>query len=669
MIGLRAVMPQGENGLSGRLISVWGMTAVLAAGVCLAGAGHARADILSPGDKKIYTAAFAAVEKGDWKLASRDAARGRDPLAAEALEWVGIVHGGYSGGFTEITRFIADHPDWPDQTALEQRAEEAMAGVPDDQLNAWFTQHPPVTAAGRLRQAALWMAAGRPDAAKDLIRQVWIGSDFTRFDEHSMLQRYHHVLRTEDHEKRLDRLLWDDQKSAAHRMFPLVPAGARMAAQTRIALASLMSNVESLVARVPPEYRHGLGFIYDRVQWRRRKNLDDGAIELLADVPPDPAHAAQWANERQILARWALSAGHPETALRLAEHQDTSGGPSFAELEFLSGWIALRYRNEPNVAYEHFVRLYDAMKLPITLARGAYWAGRAAEAMGFQQLAAAWYDTAAERVTTYYGQLAAVQRGNVPDAVMPEPIPTAAETATFNNRELVRVTRILGEAGADEAKTPFVRHLSDTAATPDGQMLVTLLALEIGRPDLAVDAAKRASYAGINLIAEGYPIPAMPAGGKVETPLLLAMTRQESAFDHKAVSRVGARGLMQLMPKTARLIAKALRLPFSRKRLTTDKHYNVTLGRAYLDGLLADFSGSYVLAIAAYNAGPARVKDWINQNGDPRSPGVDVIDWIELIPYSETRNYVQRVLENLQIYRMRMGETGPAFTIASDLRR
>jgi len=654
--------------LSGRRIAAWGIVVAACASIAL-GAASARADVLSASDQKIYSAAFAAAQKGDWKLAEREAAKGRDPLAAEALKWIGIVRGGYNGGFGDITRFIADHPDWPNQNALEQRAEEAMTGADDDALTAWFAQHPPVTRAGRLREADLWRAAGREAEAKTLIRQVWIDSDFSTFDQHSMLQRYHGILRTEDHERRLDRLLWDDQRAAAKQMFPLVSPGARAAADARIALITLAANAETLVAKVPSEYHNGLGLLYSRVQYRRRKTLDDGAIDLLAVAPSDPAHATQWANERQILARRALSAGRPDMALRLAEHHDASSGQSFAELEFLAGWIALRFLNQPDVAYAHFVKLYDTMLLPVSLARGAYWAGRAADAMGFHELAAAWYDTAAERVTTYYGQLAAAQQGTSPDAVMQEPRPTAQETAAFNQRELVRATRILGEAGADEAVKPFVRRLTDLATTPDDQMLVTLLALEIDRPDLAVDAAKRASYAGINLIAEGYPIPTLPKGGKVETPLLLAMTRQESAFDHRAVSKAGARGLMQLMPKTASLIAKALRLPYSKKRLTTDKPYNVTLGRAYLDGLLADFSGSYVLAIAAYNAGPARVKDWIAQNGDPRAANVDVIDWIELIPYSETRNYVQRVLENLQIYRLRLGETGTTFTIASDLKR
>jgi soluble lytic murein transglycosylase len=223
--------------------------------------------------------------------------------------------------------------------------------------------------------------------------------------------------------------------------------------------------------------------------------------------------------------------------------------------------------------------------------------------------------------------------------------------------------------GAQDYLRPFLRKLDDDAKSPTDYLLAARLAAALQRPDLAVIAAKHASYAGVTLLAEGYPMTDLPPGGGVEQPLVLAMTRQESAFDRDAVSRTGARGLMQLMPATASRIAKSLHLPFSASRLTSDTRYNVTLGRAYLNSLIGDFSGSYVLAIAAYNAGPARVHQWLDDFGDPRGKGVDVVDWIESIPYAETRNYVQRVLENLQVYRLRLGDHGLAFSLASDLKR
>ncbi|MGH7087648.1 MAG: lytic transglycosylase domain-containing protein, partial [Stellaceae bacterium] len=410
-------------------------------------------------------------------------------------------------------------------------------------------------------------------------------------------------------------------------------------------------GAERLLARVPAELQHDPGLLYERVRWRRRKGHYDDAIALLKDAPRTMERPEAWAVEREILARFALADGRSAIAYQIAAAHGLKSGAHFAELEFLAGWIALRHLKEPDRAYDHFVRLYDNVKLPLSLSRGAYWAARAAEAMNYHQLAEAWYGTAAQQITTYYGQLAAAHIGAPGAARINDPQPTPAEREAFDAKTLVRATRALAAAGADDYVRIFVRHLAEQAESPVTYALVAQFAAEIDRPDLAIAAAKRASYAGVTLLAEGYPVEAVPRGGTVERPLILAMTRQESAFDTGAISDAGARGLMQLMPATAKLVAKSLHMPFSERRLTGDVRYNLTIGRHYLSGLISDFSGSYVLAVAAYNAGPARVEEWIHDFGDPRTRKVDVIDWIESIPLAETRNYVQRVLENLQVYR------------------
>jgi soluble lytic murein transglycosylase len=308
--------------------------------------------------------------------------------------------------------------------------------------------------------------------------------------------------------------------------------------------------------------------------------------------------------------------------------------------------------------------------LPVSLARGAYWSARAAEAMNQAPLATTWYNTAAPFVTTYYGQLAAAHLGGTAATMtVPEPAPTTAETAAFEGNDLVQVARDLAQIGDGDDLPVFLRRVTDEAKSPADYALTARLSRALGRPDVAVSTAKRASYAGITLMDEGYPLAEVPPGGNTEAPLVLAMTRQESAFDSAAVSNAGAMGLMQLMPATANKIAQLLHLPFSRQRLTSDVAYNMTLGHAYLDTLVGNFSGSYILAVAAYNAGPARVNQWIADHGDPRSAGVDPIDWVERIPFTETRNYVQRVLENLQVYRFRLGTTLPTLSLAADLKR
>ncbi len=625
---------------------------------------------LSESDRHIYSEAFAAAKRGDWAQARRLAGNAHDPLPGLAIRWLQYRQSGSDASFAEITAFIAAHPDWPSQKLLRQRAEEAIATATDSQVLTWFNANPPILPTARLRLAQIWMSQGRQADATQLIRKTWIDGDFTAVEEKLMLQRYHDVLRGEDNARRLDRLIWDGQTEEAKRMLRHVGPETAALGQARLALAAMSPGVEGLIARVPASLQRNPGLLFERMRWRRHKDLDDDAADILEHPPADLVRPNAWAAERLILARRLLDDGQTQRAYRLAAAHGLTSGTTFAELEFLAGWIALRLLHQPDVAYNHFVRLYEAVKLPISVARGAYWAARAAEAMKQMSLAESWYANAAPQITTYYGQLAATHLGSAgPATKLEAPKPTSAEIAAFERNELVQVARDLAQIGDSDDVAPFLRRITDEAQTAASFALTARLARALDRPDIAVVAAKHASYAGITLLDEGYPITELPPGGTIEKPLVLAMTRQESAFDRGAVSGAGAMGLMQLMPATASKIAKLLHLPFSQKRLTTDIAYNVTLGRAYLGSLIDDFSGSYVLAVAAYNAGPSRVRQWMQDHGDPRRENVDVIDWIERIPFTETRNYVQRVLENLQIYRLRLGMRTPMVSLAADLKR
>ncbi len=644
----------------------------LLAAVVFAGCGAApvRAAQLSERDRRIYAEAFTAAKRGDWARSYRVAATARDPLPATALHWLQDRQPASGASFAAITAFIDAHPDWPAQKVLRERAEEAIATATDAQLNAWFKVHPPVLPAARLRQAQIWMASDRKDDADALIRQAWIEGDFSAVEEKLMLQRYRGVLREEDNVRRLDRLIWDGQAVQAKRMLRHVGPEEAALGQARLALADMSPGVEGLLARVPARLRNDPGLLYERLRWRRHNDLDDDAADILEHPPADLERPEAWAAERLIVARRLLDDGQSERAYRLAAGHRLSSGPTFAELEFLAGWIGLRVLHQPQLAYNHFVRLYDAVKLPISLARGAYWAARAADAMNQVSLAEAWYSSAAPQMTTYYGQLAAAHLGSAgPATAFKEPKPNAEEIAAFERNELVQVARDLAQIGDQDDLAPFLRRITAEQQTAAGFILVARLAHVVDRPDIAVMAAKHASYAGVTLLDDGYPIAKLPPGGNIEMPLVLAMTRQESAFDRGAVSGSGALGMMQLMPATASKIAKSLHMPFSRKRLTHDVAYNVTLGRAYLNSLIDNFSGSYVLAVASYNAGPSRVRQWMRDHGDPRHDNVDMVDWIERIPFTETRNYVQRVLENLQIYRLRLDAHLPGFSLAGDLKR
>ncbi len=624
---------------------------------------------LSPEDRQIYRAAFAAARGVDSAGALHLAAQAKDPLLRKVLTWQALSRGSTRASFAEIADFISQNPDWPGQLTLRQRAEEAIVGASDATVRDWFQRFNPVTPYGKLRQAELLLAGGQQAAALAQIRGVWVNCELSGFDEKSILARFPGIIRGEDHIKRLDRLLWDGLVESAKRMLPRVPQDYRLLADARMKLADFKPGVEGAVARVPTQLKNDPGLLYERTRWRRRKEFYDSALEALLNPPKDLVRPTAWWTERQILARRALADGKPQLAYRLVVKHGLSEGTAFADAEFLAGWIALRALHDAQSGYDHFVRLYNGVKLPISRARGAYWAGRAAEALNRPDLANTWLASAAENATTYYGQLAQTKvTGEASRRLAAEPKPSAEESAQFRKRELVRAVEMLGEIGETDRLSIFMHRLSELAKTPGEHVLVASLFESVGRLDLAVGAAKRAGYAGVMLIDHGYPTIELPKGD-AERPLVLAMTRQESAFERTAVSKSGARGLMQLMPATAGQIAKSHRLPYSADRLLTDGGYNVTLGRAYLEELLDRFGGSYVLSIAAYNAGPARVRQWIDSFGDPRAKGVDVVDWIESIPFTETRNYVQRVLENLQVYRIRLGDHALAFSLASDLKR
>ena len=506
--------------------------AALALALLLPALGPAPAAELSDGEARLYRSALALAKAGDLAAATREAEGTHDKNLTLAVEWVALMRG--SGGFGEIASFIDAHPDWPGQKKLQERAEAAAGEASDATLLDWFTAHPPISEAGKLREAELWLNHGRHEDGLALIRAVWVEEDFDRSGERSFLQHYRGLLRQADYEARVDRLVWDGSTVAARRDYPLVPPEYRALAEARLALAAEEPGAERLMSRVPAELQRDPGLLYERMRWRRRKDHYADAISLLDGAPPETSHLEAWAVEREVLARYALAAGQRGVAYRIAAAHGPVIGAHFAELEFLAGWIALRFEHRPDTAYDHFVRLYDTVKLPISLARGAFWSAGRPTRWAASRSPTTWYATAADFMTTYYGQLAAAHIGAADGARIDEPNPTPAETAAFNRRDLVRVTRAFAAVGADEYVRTFVHALSDGAQTPDDHALIARLASDIGRPDLAIAAAKRASYAGVTLLAEGYPLEEVPpGGGSVERPLVLAMTRQESAFDRR----------------------------------------------------------------------------------------------------------------------------------------
>ena len=627
---------------------------------------EAAAQALSAGQIELARTAFQAAEKGDWARAWRTIAGVRDPLASKLMRWHQATQENSGASFEEIAAFLEDNPDWPSQSLMRQRAEEAMtAATPPRRVIGWFAQGDPVTTNGRILLGRALLVVGEREKARAAIRNAWINGSFPAGEEESFLREFGFLLTPSDHTERLERLLWQGRSAEATRMLPKVDGGMQALALARMQLRGMATSADGALARVPPHLQSDPGLIYERIRWRRMKDRTAEANELLLRHRLDASEPRLWAIERQILARRALADRRFSEAYRIASGHALSTGADFAEAEWLSGWLALRFLNDPKAAKRHFESMYNEVKYPISLARGAYWRARAAEALGESTDAKRWFQTAAGHPTTYYGQLAAARV--VPDRPLsfpPDPQPSAEERRAFEANELVGAVRLLITLGQRDLAAPFLVSLAAARESAGWRGLTAALANAKGRPDLAITVAKRAAERGDVLVGAGYPtlpVPKVsavtPAAGyarSLEHPLVLAIIRQESAYRTDAVSSAGARGLMQLMPRTAQEVASKLSMPYSAGRLLTDTDYNLTLGQTYFGSVLNRFDGSYVLALAGYNAGPYRAHQWRSEMGDPRGDLNAAIDWIELIPFNETRNYVQRILEHLQVYRSKV---------------
>lgn len=628
--------------------------------------------LLSRADREIGKKAMQEASAGRFDAARRIAAQAKEPLVAELVRWLWLQTSGSGASFEEIAAFVEAKPDWPARDPLLRRAEESLDGtVRDSRILAWFDTYPPVTGLGLLRQGEALARQGRDQEAFSVIRRAWLEGNLAPKDEKTLWAEFGHRFTDADNAARTDRLLWDGNIEAARRMLPRLGPEARQLADARIALATNVAGADKLIAALPAHLRNDGGLAYDRLRWQRRQGMDDVVEALLYSAPDDLGRAEKWWVERHFRARKAMAEGRVSEAYRLAAGHGVRSGSALAEAEWLAGWIALRLLQEPQTALKHFTTLSSNVNYPVSVARASYWLGRTQAALGNQEAARTWYAQAAQHSTTFYGQLAAHALDAKQILQLPETTHISSEGRhKFERREVVRAARILVELDQEDRLRPFILRLVNTADTPEEHKLVAELARNLRRVDLAVMSSKRSARQNIILVRESYPlVEPMLRTEAPETALVLALSRQESEFNQFAVSSAGARGLMQLMPATAKGVAKELKLDFQPNKLTESASYNVQLGTRYLSGLLRNWDNNYVLALAAYNAGEGRVRRWIQEWGDPRNSTVDVIDWIELIPFSETRNYVQRVLEGVQIYRALLNtEPPPIDRIYVDMR-
>ncbi|WP_181905121.1 lytic transglycosylase domain-containing protein [Aestuariispira insulae] len=623
----------------------------------LAGTAHGTPPkLLSVKDQKEYQAAFLAADKKKWQAAFRHAGRTTEKLPLKALQFQYYLDRGTQASFEEITSFIDANPNWPLLTSLQRNAEQQITEkTPRKLLLGWFTNNPPVSARGMLHYANALIQIGRQQDAKALIRTSWVKMDLTTTDEKTLRARHRKWISAEDNLARLERLLWEGKTRAALRQARLVSKDYRALAEARVTLRRMGYGVDRAVNRVPAKLKNHPGLVYERLRWRVRKDRYPDAIDLVLNSRADEsAYPHLWWRQRSILARWALKEGRISQAYRLAAGHAAKGGYAFADAEWTAGWIALRFLRDPSMALGHFKRMHAAVSYPVSLSRGAYWTGLAYESMNNKHEARLWFEKAAAYPTRFYGQMAA---NHLPSSLRPvlpaEYRPGAAEVSAFNKSEIVRLIRMLDQAKAEDQTKRMIRHLAQTVEDEGSFVLIARLSHDLDRPDLGVYTARKANQKLFALTETGFPTLSLKSGNILDQAVTLAIIRQESAFDVAARSSAGARGLMQLMPATAKQVARQNKLKYSRDRLTVDGAYNVTLGQSYLAGLIDRFDGSLPMAFAGYNAGPHRVKRWLRDYGDPRNSADEALDWIEFIPYEETRNYVQRVLENVVVYRQR----------------
>jgi soluble lytic murein transglycosylase len=613
-----------------------------------------------PTDADHLTRILAAYRAGDAAEAETRKSKLERPAAVAAAEWFAI-RSGVALGFERIAAFQQEFPDWPVTAQMRRRAEEALLAArrPPARVRAFFADRAPVSGPGRIALALALKAEGAEEEASDLVRHLWREDSFGPELESRVLEEFPGVLGQADHRFRMERLLFRESWGAALRAAERAGKDYATLVKARIGLFQGGKKAEKAFGAVPAHLRSDSSYIFSRALYLRRRNQLAEAAQVMAQAPRDPAllvDGDEWWNERRLIARALLDKGDPKTAYAVASHHGAETPAQRIEAEFHAGWIALRFLNDAAAASNHFAEAAKIAATPISVARAAYWQGRAAEAAGAAAESRRHYAKAADRPTTFYGQLARQKLGLPIELREAESLDEDGRRA-FEALVPVQAIQLLQEIGETELAIALYGDLAQSL--PETAQLAALgaMAAQSQSPRAALAVGKTALQRGFPLDSYAYPTngipPFDPVGDQVEVAMIHAIARQESAFNPKALSTAGARGLMQLMPATAKRTAQRFGVNFDLKRLIEDPAYNAKIGSAHLGELMEDWRGSHILAFASYNAGGGNVMKWIRAYGDPRQPHVDPIDWIERIPFYETRNYVQRVMENLAVYRQR----------------
>ncbi len=619
-----------------------------------------------------------AARKGKEADANAAEASISDPVARKLAEWVILRSDNTNPTFARYAAFVEANPSWPHSPLFRRRAENALwnDGVDDRTVRAFFAKQQPATAKGRYMLARTLLAQGDRDGAAALVRYAWRYDDASAEVEKRVLDMYGNMLTAADHKVRMERRFYADDVAGGLRAAERLGGDDLALGRARAAVQRKAGNAKALLDAVPASARGQAGYIFAYAQWLRLNNQAEDAGKLILNAPKNPEALVdldQWWQERRLLVRKLLDERDAQAAYLVArEAAPPMRGFYRVDAHFTAGWVALRFLRDPKTAAEHFSHIADATQNPHALARGGYWQGRAAEDMGQQAQAKAFYEAAAQYTATYYGQLARARLGLRDLGLRGPPVFTPQEQGVLSNLEVVRAAEILYALDERDMLASIYAELGESATDIAGMAVLCELAGKHGDGRSMLLLGESAYARGLPLDYYAYPVVGLPDYQPIAPPIdpavAYSIARQESHFNQKVVSSAHAMGLMQVTPAAGIDTAAKFKVAFSRDRLLKDPVYNMQMGAAELSNLFTGYNGSYILTFAGYNAGRGRVKQWIAAYGDPRDPNVDPVDWVERIPLSETRNYVARIMENLQVYRARFGGSSKLL-IEADIRR
>ena len=612
-------------------------------------------------DFSLAKKAISEMQKSKWSTALNTAKKAKDKSIYNFIQWRHLLTTGNQASFYDYKVFIDHNPEYPRIDRLRYLAEQKLstAKVSPKKIINWFGGNEPHSGFGKMILGESYLLTGDKSKGINLIKEGWITAKLSKNDLKFFRKKFKKYLNSKDYIKRADYLAWNGKHWDLKRLTRYLPKDYELLYTARQILISKGYGVDQAIKNVPQKFKNDAGLNYDRLKWRRKKGRVDSSVEILLKIRNDKDYLVmpeKWWKEREIISRALIYKKKYEIAYKISSNHGMRQGPEFAAAEWMSGWIALSFLNDPLTAKDHFENFYNNVTYPISTSRGAYWLGRAYEKLGNKDQSKSWYQEASNYLTTYYGQLAFLKiNPNNKFELSKDMEVDNKYRYVFFNKELVKITYLLDELKKDKYTKFILRHLANDNIAMGSEVLAAELATSINRYDFAIQVSKIASYQKRFHNKYNYPLISTPKtinGRKIpDGALILSIIRQESEFDLEANSHAGAKGLMQLMPYTAQLVSKQAKLPYSKSKLTKDPEYNINLGSHYIAGLILQYDGAYPFAIAAYNAGPNRVKYWKKINKNPQKNQINYVDWVELIKFRETRNYVQRVLENYNVYR------------------